>query len=154
MKDLNKKKINLAGATKLLLDFMFYCGIIVTATVPISFKFLGKYYPNIGNNYLSMCIIFMLCGLAALWIIYYLRKMFRTVIAEDCFVEENVTALKRMGYASFIISIITVIRLFFVVTPATLMIILVFFIAGLFSFVLAQVFAQAVSYKQENDFTI
>ena len=101
-----------------------------------------------------MCIIFMLCGFLALWIIYYLRRIFRTVIAEDCFVEENITALKRMGISSFGISLITLIRLFFVVTPATLIIILVFFIAGLFSLVLAQVFAQAVSYKQENDFTI
>lgn len=144
----------LSKFTKFCLDFMFYSGIVVTATVPISFKFLGKYYPNIGNNYIPMCVIFMLCGLCALWIIYYLRKIFGTVIAEDCFVEENVTALKRMGYGSFLITVATVIRLFFVITPATLIIILVFFIAGLFSFVLAQVFAQAVSYKQENDFTI
>ena len=140
--------------TKYCLDFMFFSGILVTATVPISFRFLGVYYPNIGNNYIPMCIIFMICGFLALWIIYYLRKIFKTVIKEDCFVEENVTSLKRMGWASFLISIVTIIRLFFVITPATLVIILVFFIAGLFSLVLAQVFAQAISYKQENDFTI
>lgn len=140
--------------TKFFLDFMFYCGILVTITIPLSFKFLGNYYPNISNNYIAMCIIFILCGFLALWIIYYLRRIFQTVIAKDCFVEENVTALKRMGAASFFISLITFVRLFFVVTPATLVIILVFFIAGLFSLVLAQVFAQAVSYKQENDFTI
>lgn len=140
--------------TKYCLDFMFYCGILVTATVPISFRFLGKYYPNIGNHYIPMCIIFMICGCLALWIIYYLRRIFKTVVNEDCFVEENVVSLKRMGWASFLICIATIIRLFFVITPATLVIILVFFIAGLFSLVLAQVFAQAISYKQENDFTI
>ncbi len=144
----------LSKFTKFFLDFMFYCGILVTLTIPISFKYLGTCYPNIQNNYIVMCIIFILCGLLALWIIYYLRRIFRTVIAEDCFVEENVTALKRMGISSFGISLVTLIRLFFVITPATLIIILVFFIAGLFSLVLAQVFAQAVSYKQENDFTI
>lgn len=144
----------LSKFTKFCLDFMFYCGILITITVPLSFRFLGLYYPNIGNNYMVMCIIFMLCGFLALWIIYYLRCIFRTVIQEDCFVEENVISLKRMGIASFFISLVTLIRLFFVVTPATLIIILVFFIAGLFSLVLAQVFAQAVSYKQENDFTI
>ncbi|MDE6433125.1 MAG: DUF2975 domain-containing protein [Lachnospiraceae bacterium] len=145
---------SLTKFTKFFLDFMFYCGILVTITIPLSFKFLGNYYPNISNNYIAMCIIFILCGFLALWIIYYLRRIFQTVIAKDCFVEENVTALKRMGGASFFISLITFVRLFFVVTPATLVIILVFFIAGLFSLVLAQVFAQAVSYKQENDFTI
>ena len=144
----------LSRFTKYFLDFMFYSGILVTLSVPISFKLLGRYYPNIGNNYVAMCIIFMLCGALALWIIYYLRRIFRTVVAQDCFVEENVISLRRMGYASFLISMVTLIRLFFVVTPATLIIILVFFIAGLFSMVLAQVFALAVSYKQENDFTI
>lgn len=140
--------------TKFCLDFMFYCGIPVTITIPLSFKFFGKYYPNIGDHYIIMCIIFMLCGFLALWIIYYLRKIFRTVIRKDCFVMENVTSLKRMGIASFLISLVTSFRLLFVITPATLIIILVFFIAGLFSLVLTQVFAQAVAYKQENDFTI
>ncbi|MCM1158310.1 MAG: DUF2975 domain-containing protein [Bacteroidales bacterium] len=144
----------LSKFTKFFLDFMFYCGILVTLSVPVTFKVLGVYYPNIGSNYLVMCIIFMLCGLLALWIIYHLRRIFQTVIEENCFVEENVTSLKRMGGASFLISLVTLVRLFFVVTPASLIIILVFFIAGLFSLVLAQVFAQAVSYKQENDFTI
>lgn len=140
--------------TKLCLDIMFYSGVLITLTVPVSFRFLGIYYPNIGKHYLSMCVIFMLCGFFALWIIYYLRRIFRTILTEDCFVEENVRSLKRMGFASFIIALLSVFRLFFVVTPATLAIILVFFIAGLFSLVLAQVFAQAVAYKQENDFTI
>lgn len=144
----------LSKITKLCLDFMFYSGILVTLTVPVSFRFLGSYYPNIRNNYPAMCIIFMFCGLLALWIIYYLRRIFRTILTGNCFVEENIASLKRMGIASFLISLVTVIRLFFVITPAALIIILVFFIAGLFSLVLAQVFAQAVSYKQENDFTI
>lgn len=140
--------------TKFFLDFMFYSGILVTITLPLTFKIFGDYYPNIANNYIVMCILFMLCGLLALWIIYYLRRIFQTVIDENCFVEENVRSLKRMGIASFLISLVTLLRLFYVVTPATLIIILVFFIAGLFSLVLAQVFAQAVSYKQENDYTI
>lgn len=144
----------LSKFTKFCLDFMYYSGILVTLTVPVSFRFLGSYYPNIRNHYPAMCIIFMLCGILALWIIYYLRQIFRTILAGECFVEENITSLKRMGIASFLISLVTVIRLFFVITPATLIIILVFFIAGLFSLVLAQVFKQAVSYKQENDFTI
>lgn len=140
--------------TKFCLDFMFYTGILVTLTVPGTFRILGRYYPNIGNHYLAMCIIFIICGGLALWIIYYLRKIFNTILGEDCFVEENVTSLRRIGAAAFFISLVTAVRLFFVITPATLIIILVFFIAGLFSLVLAQVFAQAVAYKRENDFTI
>ena len=39
-------------------------------------------------------------------------------------------------------------------TPAVMIIILVFLIAGLFSKVLSQVFDRAVAYKLENDLTI
>jgi hypothetical protein len=46
------------------------------------------------------------------------------------------------------------VKLFFVITPATLILVLVFIIAGLFSHVLSQVFDQAVAYKFENDLTI
>lgn len=144
----------LSRFTKFCLDVMFYLGILVTVTVPVSFRFLGKFYPNIRNHYVAMCIIFIICGVLALWIIFYLRRIFRTILSGDCFVEANVISLKRMGAASFLISLMTAVRLLFVVTPATLVVILVFFIAGLFSLVLAQVFAQAVSYKQENDYTI
>ena len=45
-------------------------------------------------------------------------------------------------------------NVFLYVTLASLTMILVFLIAGLFSRVLAQVFDRAVSYKEETDFTI
>lgn len=144
----------LSKYTKFCLDFMFYSGILVTVTVPVTFRFLKEYVPNIGQHYVAMCIIFMVCGVLALRIVYYLRKIFETILKGDCFVDENVIALKRMGVASFLISAVFLLRLFVAVTSGALVVILVFFIAGLFSLVLAQVFAQAVYYKQENDFTI
>ena len=52
------------------------------------------------------------------------------------------------------IFIMFIFKLFFVPTPATGIIILVFFIAALFSQVLADVFEKAVNYKEENDLTI
>ena len=36
-------KDGLTRFTKLILDFMYFSGIGVTATLPISIKFLGKY---------------------------------------------------------------------------------------------------------------
>ena len=147
-----KTKLNLF--TKFVLDFMFFSGIGICILVPVIFKFIGRYYENIRNFYIPMCILFMITGAFAILIIYELRKMFRTVIREDPFVVDNVNSLKKMGKYSFVIAAVTAIRLFFVLTPATFIIIIVFFIAGLFSFVLSQVFDQAVTYKIENDFTI
>ena len=45
--------------TKYLLDFMFYSGIIVTLTLPLSFRYYGRYNVYFKENYNSMCVIFM-----------------------------------------------------------------------------------------------
>ena len=68
--------------------------------------------------------------------------------------EENVVSLKRMGNYSFLISLVTLGRMTMYLTPAVLIVILVFLIAGLFSKVLSKVFERAIAYKLENDLTI
>ena len=148
------EKMSVTKFTKWILDFMFYAGIVVWLTLPVSVKFIGTYFPHYEIYYVPMVILFFISGIFAILIILELRRMFRTVLKEDCFVTENVRSLKRMGLYSFCIAAASVARLTLIVTPATLVIILVFVIAGLFSLVLGRVFEQAVSYKLENDFTI
>ena len=140
--------------TKFLLDVMFYAGIIVILTLPLSIKFYGRYNSYFADNYYSLCVILFLSGIFAILIIQQLRRMFTTVINNDCFVRENVASLEKMSIYSFFIAVITACRLFIYLTPAVLIIILVFVIAGLFSKVLAGVFDKAVTYKLENDLTI
>jgi hypothetical protein len=133
---------------------MFYAGIVVIITLPFSIKFYGRYNTYFSQNYYSLCIIFFLSGIFAVLILWELRKMFRSVLNDDCFIRENVTSLDRMSIYSFVIAVITASRLFIYLTPAVLVVILVFVIAGLFSKVLARVFDKAVTYKLENDLTI
>ena len=40
-KELREKKLSLAKGTKYLLDFMFYAGILVTISLPLSLKYIG-----------------------------------------------------------------------------------------------------------------
>lgn len=140
--------------TKYLLDFMNYSGMLVIVTLPFSFKFYGNYNIYFANNYYSLLVVFFLAGIFALLIIRELRKMFRTVLNDDCFIRENVKSLEKMSVYSFFIAVIVACKLFIYITPSVLILILVFVIAGLFSKVLAQVFDKAVTYKLENDLTI
>jgi hypothetical protein len=133
---------------------MFYSGIIVCVTVPFTFRLVGRYYSAFDKFYLPFCIIFIIAGAFAIMILWELRTMFKTVIREDPFIFENVKSLKIMGVCAFVISICMAVRLIFVITPAALVLIAVFLIAGLFSLVLSMVFDKAVTYKQENDLTI
>ena len=49
--------------TKFVLDFMFYSGFVVFLTLPLSLKFLGKYYSGVINEYfLFMLAVFGASG--------------------------------------------------------------------------------------------
>lgn len=140
--------------TKYLLDAMFYGGIAVTATLPLSVKLIGESLPRLVEHYEETVIIYFVLGVSAVVLIQELRKIFRTVLEGDCFVEANVDSLRKMGRWSFFIALMSVVRSIVYLTVAMLVVILVFVIAGLFSKVLAYVFEEAVRYKQENDLTI
>lgn len=140
--------------TKKLLDFLYYTGIIVTIFVPLIIKGYGKYNTYFAQNVPQLSVIFVLSGILAVLIIHELRKMIYSVLMDDCFTHDNVKSLNKMGTYSFFIALITCCRLFLYLTPAVLIVILVFVIAGLFSKVLSHVFDKAVTYKLENDLTI
>ncbi len=141
--------------TKTVLDVMFGGGFFVLFTLPVSLKLLGKYYSaKIEENFLIMLVSLAVCGVFGILIIAQLRRMMRTVIGGNCFVYANVESLQKMAVFSIVIAGVTLTKLFVMPTPATAVVVLVFFIAALFSQVLSHVFEKAVSYKEENDLTI
>jgi len=141
--------------TSVLLEFMFYSGILVIVTLPFSLRLLSQYsFVWIGEYYVLLLVVFMPAGVFGILIIRNLVKMMRTVKEKNCFVIQNVASLKRMGIYSFIISFLFLMIILFRPTPATVMVILTFFIAGLFCFVLAFVFKEAIQYKEENELMI
>ena len=151
---LKAKKKAITVCTKYLLDFMFYAGIAVTVSLPYTIRKIGELLPRLVEHYEETVIIYFVLGIAALVLVRELRKIFRTVLAEDCFVQENVISLQKMGNWSFFIAVMSVVRCIVYMTVAMGVVILVFVIAGLFSKVLACVFEEAVRFKQENDLTI
>ena len=153
-KDVVEKRRALTLGTKYLLDFMFYAGILTTATLTFTVKIIGKVLPHVVEHYEETVIIYTVLGISACILIRELRRIFRTVLDENCFVQENVVSLRKMGNWSFFIAVMSVVRSIVYMTPAMAVIILVFVIAGLFSKVLAYVFEEAVQYKEENDLTV
>lgn len=148
------KKETLIKLTKYFLDFMFYSGIVVTVSLPISLKWIGTILERVAEHYGEVLVIYFVLGIAAVIIIRELRRIFKTVLDKDCFVNENVVSLDKMSKWSFFIVVMSVVRSIVYPTMAMAVIILVFTIAGLFSKVLSFVFEEAVGYKEENDFTI
>lgn len=113
-KSVAQKKQNLTRWTKYMLDFMFYGGIVVTASLPFSIKWMIHYLPDIGehlaDHYQEAVIIYFVLGVSAIVLIQELRKIFNTVLDENCFVMENVASLRKMGNWSFFIAGMSVVR--------------------------------------------
>lgn len=149
------RQSRLISFTKYFLDFMFFSGILVEVSLPFSLKMLGEYcWKEMAEQYWPMLIIFGLSGICGLIIVYQLRKMMKTVVKRECFVDNNTKSLSTMGKVSFVITVLFIVKCILLPTPASFVIVLTFFIAGVFSHVLSLVFEEAVRFKEENDLTI
>ena len=99
-------------------------------------------------------IVLYLSGGLAILVLIELRKIFNSCVSETPFIMRNVTSLKRIGLAAFFIGGIFITKAVFFLTYLTLIVVFVFALAGLFCFVLADVFEEAVRHKEEIDFTV
>ncbi len=140
--------------TKVIVDIFFYLGIIVCALVPYAIPKIIKSSSLSEDLIIPTVITLLLSGICAVYIIFQLKKTFKTLVSGNPFVIENTFYLKNMSIAAFIISLIYLVKLFYWFTFATLIIVLVFLIAGLFCLTLRDLFAQAVKFKEDNDLTI
>ena len=98
-------------------------------------------------------VISTLCILGGEYIAFTLFCMMNT-LERDPFVQENVNALKRMGFVALLIALAGLSTLLLHPVPLAVIAALPVAMCGLFSIVLSRVFAQAVAYKQENDLTV
>ncbi len=146
----------LSAYVKCLLDLIFFGGIGICISLPISIKwYLGFTYPYAteGAYYFLLALLYI-TGVLALLIVYELRKIFKTLNRKNPFMMDNVQSLNRMGIASFLIAACYIFKIFFLNSFFTIIIIMIFIIAGLFCIILAEIFRQATLFKEENDFTI
>ncbi|CAM3080136.1 DUF2975 domain-containing protein [Sporolactobacillus spathodeae] len=145
----------LSGWVKLLLDLIFIGGALIFLSLPWSVNWYERLLPEESNeNYWFLLIFLYVTGFFALEIVFELRRIFNTLNKHDPFLIENVRSLQHMAVASFLITAGYIVKIIFFNSFLTIIIAMVFVIAGLFSLVLSEVFHQAVMVKEENDLTI
>ena len=140
--------------TKYLVDFLFYSGIICTLTVPFLIKPAVEYYGYNSNLSVFFGVILFLSGLSAVYILWQLKVIFKTLLSGSPFIQRNVNALRKMAVASSIIAVIFIVKCITFFTIASGLIVIVFSLASLFCLTLKDVFKEAVYYKEETDLTI
>ena len=146
--------IKLNKITKIVVDIMFYLGIVCIIAVPFMAKYIGRYYGYDNRQIVVFSTMLFISGVAAVYILYEFRRIFRTLVGGDPFVKSNATGLGRMAAACIVIAAVYLVKCFTMFSFATLVIVIVFGIGSLFCLVLKDVFTQAVIYKEENDWTV
>jgi hypothetical protein len=149
------KKSVIARFLFILLNIMFYAGIIATV-------FLPKLYDIFSNNGATLFsnqtifyqVAFFFCYILSLGIIYILIKILRDVYLETPFKKATEINLKVIAIFFMLLSIIITAKTIFIPTILSLAVIVATFIASLSFYVLSQVFKMANNYKNEVDTTI
>lgn len=140
--------------TKILLDILIVAGSFCTlGSIQIA-KFLRDLGGHGDNVLIPFAITLFISGALAVFILFTLRMMFKTLLDNDPFVIENVTSLRKISVAAAIIAVIYFIKCFYLFTFMTLAVCVTFCVATLFCLTLKDVFKRAVCIRQENDLTI
>jgi hypothetical protein len=95
----------------------------------------------------------IIVGVLLLWAVGEMILLMRS-IPQGPFIGRNTHALSRIGVAALLLSGLFFAKCAPYFTPLTLACGFAFLVGGLFAFTLANLFRQAVSFKDENDLTI
>ncbi len=139
---------------KWVVEIMFYAGIVCTTSVPFTIGGLIRYFSYSTQSEAVYRVTLTLAGACAVYILFNIKKMYKTLLEGSPFVDANVTAFRRMAVAAILICIIFVVQSILAFTLGSVTIALIFAIACLFCLTLKDLFKQAINYKTENDLTI
>lgn len=145
---------SLSSLIKLFLQIVLIMGSAIYIFLPLLLK-AYIYYVNQQLNYIRALVLLYVSGIPAIIIVNEFIHMFDTLKKDNPFIKENVRSLKRISICSLIIAMEYAVGIFIVTNSIfTIIIIGVFVIAWLGSYVLAELLQKAIYYKEENDLTI
>ncbi len=139
---------------KWVIEIMFYSGIVCTIAVPFTIGSLVRYFSYSTQSENVYRVTLTLAGVCAVYILFNIKKMYKTLLDGSPFVDANVAAFRRMAVAAILICVIFVVQAILAFTLGSVTIALIFAIACLFCLTLKDLFKQAINYKTENDLTI
>ena len=136
--------------TRIVIELLFFAGIIVVATIPWWADYAYTYM-IIGDG---MYVILYIAGICSLFILWQIRSFYKTFQQGNPFEQENVTRLRSCSIACFLISLVFAVKIFFIYTDASFLLVILFGVLGLACLTIKDLFKQAIIYKEETDWTV
>ncbi|MGI6264321.1 MAG: DUF2975 domain-containing protein [Acutalibacteraceae bacterium] len=143
-----------ARAIEIALIVLMALAAVLTVTLPWSIPLVTIHRPGTDGWYEKYLLVLAVSGVLAELILWQAHGLMRNVIHSRAFSANTVRRLRVMGglclvqAAFYFVAVFTVTRFFMVAVFVT------FAVVGLVLLVLAELFAQAVAYKNENDRTV
>lgn len=153
MKYIGKNSISFA--VQIMLIVLLVINVAALIFLP---KIVNYYFTNTSEIYAvaktQLLIILYPCGVFSLIVEYCLMKIFKSLVNKDPFVQSNVKLLNTMGISMIAVTGFFILKIFLLNSLMTMLVCLASGLLAVFCFVLADVFRQAVIYKQDNDLTV
>lgn len=131
-------------------------GTILVITLPwtLNYYLLLK-NTNVGPRiYYSMMTLLVVSGICAFCILMEAKKILHNINAKSPFTFDTANRIKHIAYLCLPVAFAYFIGVFFIPSVFVILVGLTFLFLAACIFIIAELFYQAVDYKQENDLTI
>ncbi|MDD2362234.1 MAG: DUF2975 domain-containing protein [Oscillospiraceae bacterium] len=137
------------------LTLLMLVALVLTISLPWSIPAVTLHKPGESDFWFEKYfIVLVISGIMAILILWQARAILRIVNKGNPFVNETVKRLRIIGIQSLVLAAFYFVSVFFVTKFFMVLVFVTFSIVGMILFVFAQIFEQAIAYKEENDMTI
>lgn len=149
-------KKGLSQIMEILCTVFQVLGVLIVATLPWTLN----YYLLLKNTtvgpaiYYSMMALLVVSGICAFSILIQAKRILHNINSKNPFTFDTANRIKYISYLCLPIAFAYFIGIFFIPSVFVILVGLTFLFLSACIFIIAELFYQAVNYKQENDLTI
>ncbi len=147
---------NLSYVMEILCTVFQILGTLMVVTLPwtLNYYLMFKNTYVLGDVYYSMLVLLFLSGVCAFAILGQAKKVLHNINTKNPFTFDTANRIKYISFWCLPIAFAYMAAIYFIPSAFVLLVGLTFFFLSACIFIIAQLFYQAVNYKQENDLTI
>ncbi len=147
---------NLSNIMEVLCSVFQIMGVLLVASLPWSLNnyllFKNSYVPK--NVYVSMLVLLIISSICAFCILGQAKKVLRNINNKNPFTYDTANRIKYISYWCLPIAAAYIVAIYFIPSAFVILVGLTFLFLSACILIIARLFYQAVSYKEENDLTI
>lgn len=133
---------------------------VIGAAIVVSLPWTLNFYLIFKHNYIesrlyySMLTLLIISGVCAFSILIQAKRILHNINKKDPFTLDTANRIKYISYWCLPIAAAYIAAIFFIPSAFVVLVGLTFLFLSACIFIIAELFYQAVNYKQENDLTI